>query len=65
MSNINGRLSMNNCFVVDGVGKEGGLALYWSDEIKIHVLSYGLHHINTLIFDGVHHAACAWNFCLW
>jgi hypothetical protein len=55
--NLKGRIGLNNCFIVDGVGKGGGLALFWCDEIKIQVLSYGLHHIDTLIWDGVHHAA--------
>jgi hypothetical protein len=57
VNNIKGRLGMNNCFVVDGVGRGGGLALYWNDEIKIQVLSYGLHHVDTLVWDGVHHTA--------
>jgi exonuclease III len=57
VSNIKGRLDMNNCFVVDGVGKGGGMALYWKDEIKIQLLSYRLHHIDTLVWDGVHYAA--------
>jgi hypothetical protein len=48
---------MNNCFVVDGQGKGGGLALYWDDSSKLNILSYGQHHIDTLIWDGVHHAA--------
>jgi hypothetical protein len=47
--NLKGRIGLNNCFIVDGVGKGGGLALFWCDEIKIQVLSYGLHHIDTLI----------------
>jgi hypothetical protein len=34
--------------------KGGGLALFWSDEIKIQVLSYGLHHIDTLICGEGH-----------
>ena len=42
--------------MVDGVGKGGGLALYWDETIKIDILSYGLHHIGTLIWDGEHHA---------
>jgi hypothetical protein len=40
---------MNNCFTVDGIGKGGGLALYWVDSIKIEILCYGVHHIDTLI----------------
>jgi hypothetical protein len=55
--NIRFRLQLNNCFIVDGQGKGGGLALYWNDLIKVDILSYGMHHIDTLIWDGNHHAA--------
>jgi hypothetical protein len=48
---------MNNCFVVDSEGNGGGLALYWDESIKISILSYGLHHMDTLISDGDHHAS--------
>jgi hypothetical protein len=54
--NIRVRMGMNNCFVVDGQGKVGRLALYWDDSIKIIILSYGLHHIDVIIWDGEHHA---------
>jgi hypothetical protein len=54
--NLKVRLGLNNCFIVHGEGKGGGLALYWHDEIKIGILSYGLHHIDTIIWDGEHHA---------
>jgi hypothetical protein len=57
VSNIRFRLQLSNCFIVDGQGKGGGLALYWSDLIKVDILSYGMHHIDTLIWDGNHHAA--------
>jgi hypothetical protein len=49
-------LGFNNCLVVDGEGKGGGLALFWSDEIKLDILSYGLHHIDTIVWDDSHHA---------
>jgi hypothetical protein len=32
------------------------LALFWDESIKVEIFSYGLHHIDTLIWDGVHHA---------
>jgi hypothetical protein len=55
--NIKGRLASDNCFLVDGRGKGGGLALYWDNSIKLNIVSYGMHHIDTLIWDGDHHAA--------
>jgi hypothetical protein len=57
VSNIRFRLQLSNIFIVDGQEKGGGLALYWSDLIKVDILSYGMHHIDTLIWDGNHHAA--------
>jgi hypothetical protein len=56
VSNIKFSIGMNICFVVDGHGKGGGLALYCDDSIKIEILLHGLHHIDTLIRDGDHHA---------
>jgi hypothetical protein len=49
ISNLRYRIGFKNAFVVDGQGKAGGLGLFWEDEIKLHVLSYGLHHIDTII----------------
>jgi hypothetical protein len=63
--NLKRRLALDNGFVVDGKGKGGGLALYWDNSIKLTVLSYGMHHIDTLIWDSDHQAACAWYFCIW
>jgi hypothetical protein len=57
VSNIRVRLQLSNCFIMDGQGKDGGLALYWSDLIKVDILLYDMHHIDTLIWDGNHHAA--------
>jgi hypothetical protein len=48
---------MNKCFVVDGQGKGEGLNLYWDESIKLNILSYGMHRIDTLVWDGEHHAA--------
>jgi hypothetical protein len=55
VTNIKNRLGLNKCFVVDDQVKDGGLTPYWHDSIKVDILSYGMHHINTLIWDGAHH----------
>jgi hypothetical protein len=55
--NLKSRLALDNGFVVDGKGKSGGLALYWDNSIKFTILSYDMHHIDTLIWDCDHHAA--------
>jgi hypothetical protein len=57
VSNLGGRLGLKHAFVVDGHGKSGGLALLWDESIKLSVLSYGMHYIDTLIWDGDHHAS--------
>jgi hypothetical protein len=55
--NLHFIIGLKNVFVVDGQGKGGGLGLFWDESIKLSVLSYGLHHIDTLIWDGDHHAS--------
>jgi hypothetical protein len=52
VSNLRFRLGLNKSFVVDSVGKGGGLALFWDDTIKIDILSYGLHYIDTKIWSS-------------
>jgi hypothetical protein len=49
VSNIRLRIGMNHNFAMDGVGKGGGLALFWDDSIKVTILSDGLHHIDSII----------------
>jgi hypothetical protein len=57
VSNLRHKTDFKNAFVVDGQGKGGGLGLFWDDEIKLQVLSYGMHHIDTVISDADHHAS--------
>jgi hypothetical protein len=49
VSNLRFRLDFNNSFVVDGVGKGAGVVLFWDDSIKIDLLSYDLHHVDTMV----------------
>jgi hypothetical protein len=55
VSNLRFRLAFNNSFIVDGVGKGGGLVLFWDESIKIDLLSYGLHHIDTMVSSSELH----------
>jgi hypothetical protein len=57
VSNLCGRIGLKNALVVDGQGKGGGLVLYWDESIKITILLYGFHYIDTLVWDGDHHAS--------
>jgi hypothetical protein len=55
VSNLRFRLDFNNSFVVDGVGKGAGVVLFWDDSIKIDLLSYGLHHVDTMVSSSELH----------
>jgi hypothetical protein len=63
--NLRGKLGLNKSFVLDGVGKGGGLLLFWDDSIKIDILLYGLHHIDTLIWDGGKSRSVEGYLCIW
>jgi hypothetical protein len=49
MEVIHHKLGFPNLFVVDCVGKSGGLALLWGDEIVVEIQNYSLRHINGII----------------
>jgi hypothetical protein len=51
VSNLRFRLGLNKSFIVDGIDKGGVLVLFWDDSIKINILSYALHHIDTKIWS--------------
>jgi hypothetical protein len=55
VSNLQYRIGSKHCFVVDGVVKGGGLGLFWDESIKVDILSYGLHHIDCLIWRSELH----------
>jgi hypothetical protein len=55
VSNLRYRIGFKHCFVVDGVSKGGGLGLFWDESIKVDILSYGLHHIDCLIWSSELH----------
>jgi hypothetical protein len=43
------RIGFNSVFGVDSVGRSGGLALLWSDEISVEVQNYSRRHVNALV----------------
>jgi exonuclease III len=43
------RMGFRNVFVVDCVGKSGGLALMWSDDIQVDIQNYSRRHINAVV----------------
>lgn len=50
VENLRWRLSLKNCYVVNGEGKGGGLALNWDESVSLDILSYSQHHIDTFVY---------------
>lgn len=49
MERIRSRLGFPNMLVVDCVGKSGGLALLWTEDVDVEVQNYSKRHINAKI----------------
>lgn len=45
------KLNFHSCFSVDCVGRSGGIAVLWNNNISCSVLSYSQNHIDLLIND--------------
>lgn len=43
------QLSMKGALGIKGGGTGGGLALLWKAKIDVHIQSYSLHHIDSVI----------------
>jgi exonuclease III len=43
------RIGFDNVFVVNSVGKSGGLALLWRNDICVEIQNYSRHHINAVV----------------
>ncbi|KAK2647505.1 hypothetical protein Ddye_014994 [Dipteronia dyeriana] len=59
MENIRVKLGYAGKFVVDVVGRKGGLCLFWSDNLDVSLLSYSLFHIDVRV---VSHNDTTWRF---
>ncbi|XP_042939332.1 uncharacterized protein LOC122274351 [Carya illinoinensis] len=49
MEKIRNKLGFDQSFVVDSIGKSGGLALLWKNEVKAQLTSYSRSHIAVTI----------------
>ena len=49
MEIIRGKLGFFSMLVVDLVGKNGGLALLWKEEVEVEVQNFSMRHINALV----------------
>jgi hypothetical protein len=52
LDDIRKRLGFDNLFVVDPVGRSGGLAFLWNSEVNLDVYNYSRRHINMVVKDG-------------
>lgn len=43
------KLGFDGVFVVEPVGKSGGLALLWKEDIKLEIQNYTRRHINAVV----------------
>jgi hypothetical protein len=46
------RMGFGSVFVVDSVGRSGGLALFWREEVDVTVQNYSRRHINAVVKFG-------------
>jgi exonuclease III len=49
MENIRIKLGFSNMFVVDCIGRSGGLGLFWGEEAKVEVKNFSQRHVNAII----------------
>jgi exonuclease III len=49
MEKIRIKIGFRNMFVVDCVGRSGGLALFWKDEVGLEIQNYSRRHINAIV----------------
>jgi ribonuclease HI len=49
MEIIRCKLHFENMFVVDSVGKSGGMALFWGEEVSVRVQNFSHRHIGGLV----------------
>jgi len=55
MDRLRYNLGFDNIFVVDPVGRSGGLALLWRGEDNLEIYNYSRRHINAVVKDDEGH----------
>ncbi|KAF5450453.1 hypothetical protein F2P56_030807 [Juglans regia] len=56
---LKSKLRMEGCFVVDSLGRRGGLALFWDGQVSVEILNFSQWHINASVKEG---NTTEWNF---
>lgn len=54
------KLGFENIFAVDSVGRSGGLALLWRDEVQVVIQNYSRWHINAVV--SIYNNGDSWIF---
>jgi hypothetical protein len=49
MESIKVRTRYKNVFAVDSMGRSGGLALMWSEDVQVEIENYSRRHVNALV----------------
>lgn len=52
LDRVRQRLGFDNFFVVDPVGRSGGLVLLWKVNVNLEIYNYSRRHINVVVNDG-------------
>lgn len=47
------KMGFSGCFMVDCIGKSGGLALLWNDSVNVSIKSYSPGHIDCMVQETV------------
>lgn len=46
METLRRKLGFTNCFAVDPIGRSGGIAMLWKEEVQLEFFNYYLRHIS-------------------
>jgi hypothetical protein len=45
------KTGFKNLFVVESLGRSGGLALLWNDEVTVDIQNYSRRHVNATVIS--------------
>jgi hypothetical protein len=60
ISFLGGNLGFDYVFMVDCVGRTGGLSLFWRVEVTLEIQNYSNRHINAVVKEP--HGGFLWKF---
>lgn len=47
LESVKRKIRFTNCFVVESIGKSGGLALMWNEDTLLNIVNYSQFHIHS------------------